>query len=90
MSNTQFYIGIAIPSVLILLGWLHQNVRLTDLRGDFNDMRGGMTQLRVDINKDMTQLRVDINHDLVTLRDSIHRDMVPLHGRMATVEAKQR
>ena len=78
MTNTQFYIGIAIPSVLILLGWLHQNTRLQDLRGDVRDLR-----------TEMTQLRVDINHDMVTLRDSIHRDMVPLHERMATVEAKQ-
>ena len=79
MSNTQFYIGIAIPSVLILLGWLHQNTHLSDLRGDFKDLRG-----------EMTQLRVDINRDIVMLRDSTHRDTVPLQERMATVEAKQR
>lgn len=79
MTNTQFYIGIAIPSVLILLGWLHQNTRLSDLRGDVRDVRG-----------EMAQLRVDINHDMVTLRDSIHRDMVPLHERVAVVEERTR
>lgn len=36
MTNTQFYLGIAIPSILIILGWLHQNTRLTDLRVDVN------------------------------------------------------
>lgn len=34
MTNTQFYIGIAIPSILVILGWLHQNVRLTEFRSD--------------------------------------------------------
>ena len=34
MANAQFYVGIAIPSILIILGWLHQNVRLSEFRGD--------------------------------------------------------
>ena len=34
MTNTQFYVGIAIPCLLIILAWLHQNQRLTDFRGE--------------------------------------------------------
>ena len=34
MTSTQFNIGIAIPSILIILGWLHQNVCLTEFRGE--------------------------------------------------------
>ncbi len=34
MTNAQCYTGIAIPCILILLGWLHQNSRLSDLRTD--------------------------------------------------------
>lgn len=36
MTGTQFYIGIAIPSIMILLVWLHQNQRLSDFRADVN------------------------------------------------------
>lgn len=44
MTNTQFYVGIAIPSILVILGWLHQNMRLSDLRSDFNRQFDNMDQ----------------------------------------------
>ena len=39
MANLQLLLSIGIPSVLIVLGWLTQNQRLTDLRTDLNSLR---------------------------------------------------
>ena len=39
MTNTQLLLTVGIPSILVILGWLHQNQRLSDLRDDVKDLR---------------------------------------------------
>ena len=78
MTNTQLWIAVTIPSLLVVLSWIQQTTRMTRLGA-----RGG------ELRREMVALRTDINRDMVALRDSIHRDMIGLHERVAGVEAKQ-
>ena len=80
MTNTQFYIGIAIPSVLVILGWLHQNTRLTDLR---SDMHRGFD--KVDQRFDKVDVRLGrIDEDL----RNFHGTDKELEGRINEISAR--
>jgi len=82
MNNSQLYLSIGIPSILIVLAWISN-------RSDVIALRAEMVQLRKDMAAYMTQLRKDIHNDMTQLRDSIHRDMISLHERVAIVETRQ-
>ncbi len=59
MTNLQFIslLSTAIGSfVLVILAWLHQNTRLSELRGDFKDLRGEMIAFRNQVHADMVPL----------------------------------
>lgn len=56
MNNTQLYLSVGVPSILIILAWLHQNTRLTELRGDFKDLRSEMITFRNQVHADMVPL----------------------------------
>lgn len=84
MTNAQFYIGIAIPSILVILGWLHQNQRLTDLRGDLRgDMHRGFDQVNGRLDKVDERLgRID--NDL----RNFHGTDKELEGRINELSAR--
>ena len=80
MTTTQFYLGIAIPSILVILGWLHQNTRLTDLRGD---MHRGFDQMAARLD------RVDNRIDKVDIRlGRIDDDLRNFHGTDKELEGR--
>ena len=78
MTNSQLILSIGIPSVLVVLSWIHNNTRLSRLEMGFDNMGRRMDALVETTHKEMT-----------SLRDSIHRDMIGLHERLAVVESKQ-
>ncbi len=80
MTNTQFYIGIAIPSLLIILGWMHQNVRLTEFRGEVDRRFDG-----VDKRLDKMENKLErIDEDL----RMFHGTDKGLEGRMNELSAR--
>jgi hypothetical protein len=93
MNNSQLYLSIGIPSILIILAWISNRSDVTALRAEMiqfrKDMNAEMNQLRKDMHAEMTQLRKDLASDMAQLRDSIHRDMILLHERVAVVETRQ-
>jgi hypothetical protein len=77
MSNEQLCLAIGIPSVLVVLSWIQQSVRLGRIEAT--------TDRRFEsIDQQFTSMRAE----MIALRDSIHRDMVSLHERVAVVESK--
>jgi hypothetical protein len=93
MNNSQLYLSIGIPSILIVLAWISNRSDVTALRSEMTQLRkdiaNDMTQLRKDIASDMAQLRKDLHTEMAQLRDSIHHDMILLHERVAIVETRQ-
>ena len=85
MNDTQLALSIGIPSLLVILSWIHNNTRLARLESSSD-----ATNRRVDeTNRRLDDLIRGINTDMNSLRDSIHRDMIGLHERLAAVEARQ-
>ncbi len=74
----QFYIVIAIPSILVVLSWMQQDKRLARIESLIDSMRA-----------ENIAFRDSTHRDNITLRDSIHHDMIALHERVATVETRQ-
>ena len=92
MNDFQLALSIGIPSLLVILSWIHNNIRLSRLVSslDTANRRVDETNRRIDeTNRRFDDLIRGINADMSSLRDSIHRDMIGLHERLATVEARQ-
>ena len=85
MNDTQLAFSIGIPSLLVILSWIHNNTRLSRL-----EAASDATSRRIDdTNHRIDSLTHSIHTDMSSLRDSIHRDMIGLHERLASVEARQ-
>lgn len=85
MNEMQLALSIGIPSLLVILSWIHNNTRLSRLESGFDN-----TNLRLDdTNHRIDSLTHRIHADMNSLRDSIHRDIIGLHERLATMEARQ-
>lgn len=86
MTRIQF-IALLSPSigslVLVILAWLHQNQRLTDLRADTNRQ---FDDARADTNRQFDDLRRQF-HDL---RGDTHRQFTEVNGTLATLAADYR
>ncbi len=85
MTNLQLLLSISIPSVLVVLSWISNNVRLSTLEKRVDGLDG-----RIDALSNRLDGRIN------SLADSHHRDMLQimqaltgLHERVAIVESKQ-
>lgn len=79
MTNLQFYLLLspAIASLmLVVLAWLHQNQRISDLRAD--------------TNRHFDELRADTNRQFVELRADTNRQFVEVKGVLATLAGDYR
>lgn len=80
MTNSQLWLAIGIPSVLVVLSWIQQNARFSAMERRFDS---------VDRRFETVDNKFDsIRTEMISLRDTIHRDMITLHERVAVVEAK--
>ena len=77
MTNSQLWLAIGIPSVLVVLSWIQQNARFSAMERRFE-----VIDQKFDGKFD------SMRTEMITLRDTIHRDMITLHERVAVVEAK--
>ncbi len=78
MTNIQLLLSIGIPSLLVIMSWLSNNTRLSNL------------ERRMDSNTDRLDGRVNSLHARMDQRfDYLIDATVKLHERVATVEAKQ-
>ncbi len=64
MSNQQFYIALAVPSFLILVGWMINFQGYKMMTDRFDDLRKDFVELR----KDFVELRKDVKAETETLR----------------------
>jgi hypothetical protein len=85
MTNLQLLLTIGIPSLLVVLSWLSNNVRFAAL-----EKRLDALELKTDRKFDEIERRFQ---DVIAAqhRDSLEilRSMTSLHERVAVVEAKQ-
>ncbi len=77
MTSTQFYIGIAVPSILVILGWLHQNTRLSDLRSDVNRQFD-----RMDGRLDRMDGRLDLMDERLRLIEGDQKQFFTVTGKL--------
>ncbi len=89
MTNLQFYLLLspAVGSlVLVVLAWLHQNQRLSDLRADTNrhidDLRSDTNRQFADVNRQFA----DVHRQF----DDVHRQFVEMRAALATLSADYR
>ncbi len=59
MTNLQLLLTIGIPSVLVVLGWMHQNTRLNDLR---TDLKADVCSLRAEMNQGFRAMNEQFMH----------------------------
>ena len=77
MTNAQFYTGIAIPSILIILAWMHQNARIS--------------RLETTTDKGFADARESDKRILGeggALRDIVYKQMIDVHERVTRVEER--
>ena len=86
MTNVQFIslLTTSISSfVLVILAWIHQNQRLSDLRGDtqrqFADLRG-------DIQHQFADLRGDTQRQFADQRAETNRQFEAVNSRLVVLE----
>jgi hypothetical protein len=72
MSNQQFYVALAVPSFLILVGWMinfqgyNQGYKMMANRLD--DLRREFGEFRSDVKGEINALRSDVKAETATLR----------------------
>lgn len=85
MTRLQF-IALLTPAVgsfvLVILAWLHQNQRLTDLRSDTNRQFG---EFRSDTNRQFSEFRSDTNRQFSELRSDTNRQFDDVKKTLATL-----
>ena len=96
MTNLQFYLLLspAVGSlVLVVLAWLHQNQRLSDLRADTNrhidDLRSDTNRQFADVNRQFA----DVNRQFADVHrqfDDVNRQFVEMRAALATLSADYR
>ena len=85
MTNVQFIslLSTAIGSfVLVILAWLHQNQRLSDLRADTNRQ---FADSRADTNRQFADLRTDTNRQFADSRADTSRQFAEVKTSLATL-----
>lgn len=74
MTNLQLLLSIGIPSVLVVLGWMHQNTRLSDMRSelksDIQSLQSEMATLRSDMNQGFRAINEQFMHSITSLAAS--------------------
>jgi hypothetical protein len=75
--NTQFILSFSIPSVLVILSWIHNNTRLS----------------RLEAGQDSTNKRMDdmirgFHSDMVSFQASMLEAVFQLRERVSAVETK--
>lgn len=88
MSNVQFIslLSTAIGSfVLVILAWIHQNQRLSDLRMDMSQQ---FADARADTNRQFTDTRADTNRQFADVQrqfTDVQRQFTEVRGSLATL-----
>jgi hypothetical protein len=71
MSNQQLFLSIGIPSLLILIGWLQTNVRLSDLKAEVattkSDLKLEIATTKTDLSKRIEEIRSDLGGRIARL-----------------------
>ncbi len=98
MSNMQFYIAVAIPSILVVLSWIQSNSRANDLKESLqrqhNDLRASMDRQFEQVDRQFEQVDrrfEQINHRLDRIDDDLkhfHNVTGVLEGRIDEVSRK--
>lgn len=67
MTNMQFYIALAVPSILVFLSWMQQDKRLARLEATIDklDARVDRLELKVDARFERLEARIDARFDAI-------------------------
>ncbi len=82
MTNLQLLLTIGIPSVLVVLGWMHQNTRISDLR---SDVKSDISSLRAELKSEVSSLRTEMNKGFGAINEQFmhfHNVTGRLEGRV--------
>ena len=81
MTNTQLLLSIGIPSLLVVLSWLSNDKRFSNLEARMDRLDARMD--RLEARMDRLEARMDARFDALTSQ------IISLHERVAVVEARQ-
>ena len=73
MTNLQLLLTICIPSLLVVVSWLSNNVRLSRVEAEIISLRNEQINIRTEHHRDALELL---------------RSMTQIHDRTATVETR--
>lgn len=89
MSRLQF-IALLSPSigsfVLIIVAWMHSNLRLNDLKDSMNARFGDVSRQFGDVNRRF----VDVNRQFDEMRADMNRQFDEVNRRLGLIEADQK
>jgi hypothetical protein len=86
--NAQLYLSASIPSILVILSWIHNDTRLTRLE---TGMESGLDHLskRVDeTNKRTDGMITSFHNDMMSFQASILEAVFQIRERVTAVETK--
>jgi hypothetical protein len=85
MSMVETVLTSSVPSVLVILSWIHNNTRLSRL-----ELSVDGTNRRIDeVQRDMHDLRREIHNDMVSFQSSLLGEIASIRERIAVVESSR-
>ena len=85
MTNAQLVLSIGIPSLLVILSWLHNNTRLTRLEA----LMDSTTHRMDDLQRSMSELQRGLHNDMLSFQSAILGEIANMRERLAVVEARR-
>jgi hypothetical protein len=78
MTNAQFALSVSIPSLLVILSWIHNNTRLSRLEAASD---AGMRR--------MDELQRSLHNDMLSFQAAVMGEIANMRERIAVVEARR-
>jgi len=83
MTVVETVLTSSIPSVLVILSWIHNNTRLSRLELSLDS-----ANRRIDeVQRDMHDLRREIHNDMLSFQASVLGEIASIRERIAVVES---
>ncbi len=88
MSNMQFYIAVAIPSVLVILSWIQSNSRANDLK---ESLQRQLSDVKEGTNRELSDLKTSMDRQFEQVNrrlDRIDDDLKHFHNVTGVLEGR--
>ncbi len=86
--NTQFILSFSIPSVLVILSWIHNNTRLTRLESRMESGLGALDKRVDETNRRTDTMLSGFHNDRMSFQATLLEAVFQMRERVTAVETK--